>query len=171
MKQPYSCKPKKKEREAKWICIILLILAFTVFFLSDLFDYFRAAGQLSAVVLLFLFVQITTKFLLTEYEYVLEEDTLYLSSRQGKRIKNLGGIPISERCILQQRKKGEGKKNKLPVKKRFSYCQNLFPCNSYELLCYDGEGMISLIFEPDEILAAMLTERIEKKKKESKEEF
>ena len=167
MKQPYSCKPEKKDGEAKWVCLILLVLAVAVFYLSDLFGYFRAAGQLSAVVLLLLFVQITTKFLLTRYEYVLEDDTLYLSSQQGKRIKNLGGIPITKRCVLLERTKE--KKATRGTAKRFSYCQNLFPVKSYELVSGDGEG-ISLIFEPDEVLVTMLSDLIEEKKRETEEE-
>ena len=168
MKQPYSCKPEKKDGETKWICLILLVLAVAVFYLSDLFGSLRAAGQLSAVVLLLLFVQITTKFLLTQYEYVLEDDTLYLSSRQGKRLKNLGGIPITKRCILLERTK-ETKAATPRTAKRFSYCQNLFPAKSYELVSRDGEGL-SLIFEPDEALVTLLSDLIEEKKKELEEE-
>lgn len=165
MNQSYLCKPQRKKGEMQCICIILLILAVAVFYLSDLFGIFRAAGQLSAVILLLLFVQITTKFLLTEYEYVLEGSTLYLSSRQGKKVKNLGGIPITVNSVLRSCKTKKNETLERSVKKRFSYCQNLFPAGSYELLCHDGEGYVSLTFEPDETLVALIQNQIEEKKK------
>ena len=123
--------------------------------------------------MLLLFVQITTKYLLTDYRYGFEEGCLVLSSRQGKQEKSLGSIPITSESLLLTRKEWEEKKkdkHKRPAKS-FSYCQNLFPENPYYLLTPEGDGFVLLVFEPDKPLLALLKKEIQSNQSHNKGAF
>lgn len=153
----YLCKPKRNDRSTKTICFSLLILSVLSFYLSARFPLFKAIGQLLSVLLLLLFVQITTKYLLTDYRYGFEDGSLLLSSRQGKKEKNLGSLPLQNTCMLFDQKAWLEEKAKHKITHRFSYCQNLFPKKPYYLLSPEGEGFVLLVFEPDETLLTILS--------------
>ncbi|MBR2616133.1 MAG: hypothetical protein IKC69_05590 [Clostridia bacterium] len=162
MKPSYRCAPVRRSNREKLLCLGLLVLAFASFFAANHLGHFRAVGHLFAVCFLFFFIQITSRYLLTSYFYTLEEGTLYLSQRQGERVKDLGGIPIKkEQTLLLTEKEWKAKKKDYPVKIYLSYCQNLAPTAPYRLLAQDSERWIVLSFEPDETLIALLKEELE----------
>ncbi len=161
----YCCKPQKKTGPAMVLCVVSLALAVILFYLSNLFEAIRAAGQLISVLLLLLFVQITTKFLLCEYCYHYEEESLKITTMQGKRIKTLGTIPISPEAHLFYKEEWKEKKNDFSIQNRFSYCQNLFPEKEFVLLVPGEKGYLLLCFEPDETLVSVLKEQMKKSEK------
>ncbi len=156
----YCCQPKKESRNCVILCIALLFLSAAAFFLSTYMAAFRALGQMATVIFLLLFVQLSSKFLLTEYFYTLEENALYLSTRQGKKKKNPGHVPLSADVKLFTKKEWEEKKETFSVRQRFSYCQNLFSENECYLLFPQEETFVLLVFEPDETLRSLLQEKI-----------
>ena len=156
----YLCRPQKKDRTTKLLSLALLVGSAIVFYLSTYFSGIKAILQLISVIMLLIFVQITTKFLLTEYRYGLEEENLYLSSRTGKREKNLGYLSITKDTILLDEKAWQEKQKEYKITHRFSYCQNLFAKNKYYLLSPEENGFVLLVFEPDEILVSLLKERM-----------
>ena len=91
--EPYTCIPARRGKKETVLCFALLILAALSFFFAARFPAGRAVGQLISVVLLLLFILISSKFLLTEYRYHLEDGTLSISLRQGSRVKQQGSIP------------------------------------------------------------------------------
>lgn len=157
----YVCRPKKDNKKCKILSVALLFLSAVSFFLSAYMSSFRAVGQMISVVFLLLFVQLSSKFLLTDYVYTLEEEKLFVSSKQGKRKKDLGYIPLSQSVKLFTKKEWEKKKENITVSQRFSYCQNLFPADESYLLFSQEEKNVLLVFEPDETLLSLLKERIE----------
>ena len=159
----YVCKPKRQDLVTKILCILLIVGSAVSFYLPTLFPAIKAIGQLVSVVLLLVFVQITTKFLLTEYRYALEEGNLYLSTRQGKREKNLGFLPLGEQTFLYNKETFQNAKPKHKISHKFSYCQNLFPKNPHYLMSPEEDGsFVLLVFEPDETLLSLLKEIIQK---------
>lgn len=156
----YLCRPQRRDRHTKILAFSLLLLAFVSFFLSSYLKELKALGQLMAAIFLVIFIQITTRYLLTDYRYALEDGQLLLSSRQGKREKNLGGIPVNEKSILLDRDAWRRDKKKYRLSARFSYCQNLFPQKAVYLLTQEEKGYVLLIFEPDEALLSLLHEQI-----------
>lgn len=157
----YVCQPKKERKTCIFLCLVLLFLSATAFFLSTYMAAFRALGQTVSVIFLLLFVQLSAKFLLTEYVYTFEGDKFYLSTRQGKKKKDLGHVPLSAEVKLFTKKEWEEKKENFSVKHRFSYCQNLFSKNESYLIFSQEETLSLLVFEPDEKLLSLLKERIE----------
>lgn len=158
----YRCTPKKESRPAVILCAGLLLCAFAAFFAASTLPAGRALGQLFAALFLMGFVYLSTKYLLTEYTYLLEGKTLSLSTLQGKRIRNLGGIPVSAKCRLLTKEEWKKEKKSISLKARFSLCQNLFSNKIYVLLCPGEEGFTALFFEPDETLFRLLKERMER---------
>ncbi len=162
MKQNYVLKPQRKAKQAILLCFCLLVLSVTSFYLAELFLPARAFGQLIAAIFLLLFIQITNKYLLTEYEYALEDQLLHLSLRQGKKIKHLGSIPLSDRCVLMTKQEFAAQKKKGTVTGRLSYCQNLF-AEYHVLLCPQEKGAACVCLELDETFVRLLKQRIETK--------
>lgn len=162
MSQNYVLKPKRNSKSCVSLCIGLLILSAVSFYLSEQTALFRAIGQLISVILLLLFIQITTKFLLTEYEYAIEGETVHFSCRQGRKIKQLGSIILSDRCRLMSKKEFAEQKKKLSISYRLSFCQNLFAPEATVLLCPDEKGCVAVCFEPDEVFLNLLKECIGK---------
>ena len=154
----YLCHPKRHNTPEKVICISLLVTAMLSFYFASLFSPLRALGQGLSAVLLFFFIFLTVKYLLTDYRYAWENGNLILSSRLGRKEKNLGSIPITNHCHLV--KKEQWDKTEAKPKSRFSYCQNLFPPNAFYLVVSDKESYL-LCFEPDETLLALLQSAIE----------
>ena len=81
----YICRPKKESKKCVILSVAILFMSAVAFFLSATMASFRAVGQMISVVFLLLFVQLSSKFLLTDYFYTLEEEKLFLHSyEQGK---------------------------------------------------------------------------------------
>lgn len=97
----YRCQPRRQGVLSLIFCISLLFFSLACFYLSRyLAGHLRAVGQGLGVVLLILFIQISSRFFLTAYTYTLEDGLLSLSSRAGRRIKNLGSLPVTKDCLL-----------------------------------------------------------------------
>ncbi len=155
----YVCTPKKKDRPARMICLGCLVFSVVSFYLATLLPALQALGQLFSVLFLLAVVWISSKFILTQYRYALEGDFLLLSCHQGKRIKNLGTLPLNEPFFLLTKKEWNERKKEFPLKERFSFCQNLFPERACYFLRPDERKFILAILETDEALFQLLKER------------
>lgn len=155
----YFTKPARDDKPARLLCLAGIFGSVLTFYLSSLLPLFKAAGQLVSVLLLLGVVWISTRFLLTDYRYRYEDGVLHLSSRQGKREKHLGSLPLPEGLRIFTKAQWQENKKEYKIKNRFSYCQNLFPKHPYYLLCPEEESYLLLILEPDETLLGLLKEK------------
>lgn len=157
----YRYTPEKRDSGEKLLCFLLLIAALIAFYLSNTFLSFRLAGQVLAVILLFFFIQITTRYLLTQVDYLLQGNDFYIITRQGKKEKRVGSLEITPDCKFFTQKEWEKEKKNHPAGHRFSYCQNLFSAEKHYLICPEGENrFLVLCFEPDSILSKQIKEYI-----------
>lgn len=153
----YLCKPKKQNKSTKILVLFMTCLAFFLFFLSIRFPQIKAILQFLTAALILLVIQLSSRFLLTEYRYGFEDGTLLLSSRQGRREHHLGSVAITAKTKLFPKDAWEKEKGKFSVTSRFSYCQNLTPEQPYYLLTpEEKDGYVLLVFEPDETLLNLL---------------
>ena len=159
----YVCIPKKKDRPARMICLGCLTFSVVSFYLATLSNAFTAFGQLLSVLSLLAVVWISSKFILTVYRYALEGDLLHLSLTQGKRIKNLGTLPLNEPFFLLTKEEWDKRKKEFPLKERYSFCQNLVPEAPFYFLRPDEGKFILVVLEGDKTLFDPLKDR---KKKE-----
>lgn len=153
----YFCKPKNQNKNTKILVLFMTCLAFFLFFLSIRFPQIKAVLQLLTAALILLVIQISSRFLLTEYRYGFEDGSLLFSSRQGRREHNLGSVSVTTETKLFSKDAWEKEKEKFTVSSRFSYCQNLTPAQPYYLLTPEENGTyVLLVFEPDERLVSLI---------------
>lgn len=156
----YLCKPRRNDKKTKILVLFMTVLAFFLFFLSIRFPNLKALLQFFTAALLLVVVQLTTRFLLTDYRYGFENGYLLLSTRQGRREKHLGGIPITAETKIFDRATWSTERCNYVLSASFSYCQNLSPENPFYLISPDEKGYVLLTFEPDETLLRILEEQI-----------
>ena len=120
MPSRYECRPVPQRGQTVGLCLFLLIAAVLCFFASTRLLYARAFLQLVTVVLLFFFIQINLKFLLTEYRYLLENGGVSLYARQGKKERYLGCVLLEEDVLFLSRGSLEKQKKELRIRRRFS---------------------------------------------------
>ncbi len=156
----YLCQPKKNDKKAVALVSFLAATALILFIFSTRFPALKAALQLFTAAALFFVIQISDRFLLKQYRYGFEDGCLILSTRQGPKEKNLGGIPITPETKILDRATWEKEKHNFLTSSRFSYCQNLFPAKPYYLLAPEEKGYLLLIFEPDQRLLDLLNQQI-----------
>ena len=156
----YECIPRGDKKKTLRLSLVLMISAFLMFLLSHRILFVRALLQLIAVILLFLFIQILIKFLLTEYRYVYERGRLTLFCRQGKKELSPGFIVLESDCVLMDRKSYESRKKELRHCRCYGYCPDPFGKDPHYLLYSEKGGKVLLVFEPDETLVRILRESL-----------
>lgn len=164
MNQTYLCHPEKKDRKTKVLCIALLVLGILCFYLSNRIPYARMIGQFLSFVFLLGFIYISSKFLLTAYTYAYEDALLCFSSTTGKKIKNLGSLPLKEGCLFFSEAEWSQRKKEFPLKQKLSFCQNLSPEDAHYLLAKTEAGNVLIKFEPDPTLKELIKEALSEKK-------
>jgi len=159
MKTPvYTCHPVQKKKSLTALCFLCIVLSVVLFYLSGILPALRSTGQFLSALPLILAVQITTKFLLTQQHYHLENNTLFLTATTGKKTRSFGSIPLSKEVRLYTKDRWKDLSDEIFVFQSFSCQQNLFPENLY-FLCFPEENrFFVLIFEPDETLCSLLKE-------------
>lgn len=147
--QQYRCVPRRKGKRVAVLCGALLIFSAVAFYVSAFLQAFRAAGQLFSVVLLLCFVQLTTRYLLTSYEYILQGGTLSLYQIRGKNSKQMGSVRLTSDCRLFTGAEWEKEKKSYPVKFRLDLSQNPVSEEKRYLL-FPAEGDFFLVvIEPN----------------------
>ncbi len=157
----YICVPEKNQKGTVILCVALLILAALLFGLSMAFSVIRLWGQILAVALLLVFVQITNKYLLSGQKYTWKDGRLIFSAKTGEKERVLGGISVTTDCYLYTKDKWEKHKRNHRITRKFSYRQNLFGGEEYILLLPERRDFVMVSFEPDEVLAAAIREKID----------
>lgn len=157
MNENYICRPRKKDGKAKALCLGILITSVLAFYVSTLSGgLWKGFLQIISFLLLFPFMQITSKYLVSTYQYALENGVLLLSCQSGKRVKNLGSLPITRDTLLFKKKDFETKKENFVITHCFSYCQNLFSEEKICLLAPEDKGYLLLTIEADETLYSLM---------------
>ncbi len=182
----YAYTPPVERKPAVIVVIICGIIAAAGYFASYTTFIPPIIGQLIAVVSGIAAIQITTRFLLTHYTYILEhgnekvinlEDEFnqdpmaYLDIKnsdiilrfvktKGKEVKSEGGFPVN--CITESikidhdTKKSRQNVNKTEKTKVFNFTNNLFPAEKLRLNLVMGDKKISVLIEADEYLTKFL---------------
>jgi len=160
----YRQEPDKRSPMDGAVAVISLALALIFSLLASGFPSFKALGNLLTAALLIFFIQITTRFLLTEITYLYHRDNLFVLSRQGKKEKRLGSLEINEACFLFEKDLWMKEKPRFSLSHKISYCHHFFSPQPCYLLCPEPSGnrFVLLVFEPDETLKTILRNKIER---------
>ncbi len=158
--QQYRCIPQRKGKRTTVLCGALLILSAVAFYASSFMQGFRVVGQLFSVVLLLCFVQLTTRYLLTGYEYILQGSTLSLYQIRGKNAKQMGSVRLTSDCRLFTEEEWEKQKKTYSVKFRLDLSQNLVSEEKRYLLFPAETDFLLVLLEPNAAFLECIREQI-----------
>ena len=164
MNEIYVCHPEKRDRKTKVLSVWLLVLGVLCFYFANQIPYARMIGQFLSFLFFLGFIYISSKFLLTQYTYTFENGSLFFSSTTGKKIKNLGSLPLTESCLFFSEAEWKARKKDFSIKQKLFLCQNLSPKEAYYLLANTEAGYVLIRFEPDQTLKTRIEGSLLKKK-------
>lgn len=154
-------KPEKNTRVPIAICVICMVCGFTLFLLGGMGIGWRLGQQIAALLLFVAAIEITTKYILTEYTYEISiADTvpdLIVTKRGGNRsmaVCNIGAdsVVCVERC--GKLRDFEQKYGRMDI--RYNYYSNL---GSKETLwihfIHNGKKVLVTIEANEEFYAAL----------------
>ena len=154
----YQQKAIRRGKSALILSAALLAGSFAALIAARFLPQGRAVGQLLAVVGLTFFIQVSNRYLFTEYLYQWEDGTLSFYTLKGKKSHPQGGIPLSEGTLLLSRREWKEKKKDYPLSQRFTYCQNPFSKDLQILLVpTEKERYLAVFFEPDDTLKGLIS--------------
>ncbi len=158
---PYTCKPMKKNRSTILLSFALIVFGVLSLAMARHLNP-HIFGQVIGVVLLMGAIQISTKYVLSDYSYFWDGETLTFRITQAKRAKTCACIPLNAACRLFSEDEWKREKNNYRIKTRLSYCQNLspHPC-SYLVFSDEKEDAFLIRFEPDDTLFSLLRNHLE----------
>ena len=155
-------RPKRKDFKAASLCGFSATLAIVLFLMSSAVQSYKWAYQLAGLFLAIIAVQIFTINVQSDYVYKADERDIKVYRVTGK--KSLCVCSLSYEESLSQvvtakyfnEHKNEFPQNKLAV----NYCKNIFP-EEYYLYFFNFNGKVyKLKFEPDDIFAKHMNEKI-----------
>ena len=178
--QIYKYAPKKEIKNAAVFSGICLFSAATLMIIPVFILDFRIIYQLSAVIFATAGVQITSRFIISSYIYILDETNFIIvkiSGRKPTQVCNVSletaiGISKNLRHLKHSGKSDKSdnleKKSKLPeseyqsgeTKIKMNFCQNMFPDKTYTYDFEFNQKKSAVIFEADENFVAEMRSRI-----------
>ena len=140
----YIPKPQKK---AQNLSLLFILTGFVLAMISEIFPY-KFIFQLVAVALIGAGIQLLTRFVLTDFRYIIDDKDdgtadLIIYKRQGRREAKVCHVGMAN--VIEIFKKGE--KN-VPSNRRFNYCRNLTE-DAWVVHLRDGEKTTEVWIEPD----------------------
>lgn len=149
--------PPRDARTLGTVSLLLLILGTVALFVGGRVPYglfLQAAGWLLLIAFLFL----TLRYALSEFTYAIEDESLVVYRRQGRRTEAVCSIALCSALALLTEEQYQERKRAHAL--RYNYCQNLrSPKRAYFLFVFDDreDKRALLIFEPcDEMREVLL---------------
>ena len=154
----YYYKPKKRAGKYSFYCFIPLFISAGLLFSAYYFNLrFLYAAAFLALCLSF---QIFTVYIISSYEYELDNGILKIYRRVGKSTKRVFDLDlVFAECLIPYREAKARIKEKGKPEKRF-YCLSGNPKKHSYALFYDGGKPYMLVFAPDEEFASLIKAQI-----------
>lgn len=145
-----------KNRKANMTVLVALLLVFSVFLLLNaMLDSYRFLCQVGALITVTVFIQITARYELPIYSYIIDKNNFAVVREQGKKVSQLCNVDLTTGIAIM--KKDEYKalpgERKRKITKCYNFCQNIFADSYYYIFEFNGwQGLI--IAELSEAMAA-----------------
>lgn len=161
--------PKRSNKRAFWITLALFTVAAAGFLASAVLPY-RALFQIIAVIGVTIGIQLTQKYLLTDYEYSFASNTndygettvtLTVVRKQGKRSTVMCNLNVNPRCRIvdyQPAKKLEERYGRINF--RYDFCVDICPKTAYSVILDFRDDKAVLKLQCDESFAKAFSEAI-----------
>ncbi|MCL2774167.1 MAG: hypothetical protein FWD71_12555 [Oscillospiraceae bacterium] len=158
----YKYIPKKEIKNASIFSGICFFAAAALLISSVFISNFRIVYELSAVIFATIGVQVTARFILSGYVYILDQTNFIILKITGKKSVQMCNISLENSVAVSQRHQKfsevKVKFGKIPVRKNF--CQNMFSAASYVYVFEFDEKKSAVIFEADENFIKEMRTRI-----------
>lgn len=170
--------PPRSNKAGIWLPALMFAGAALCLICSALGIAYRLAWQLTMAVLLICGIQLTTRYLLQTYTYVIrsgavstfedefnrisevtgEADELWLRivRTQGKKSDTIAGFPLTSVVTTVKGGRGSLDERAQGVRHSFNFCNTLFSKESYTVLVSINGELLSVTLEPDEYILSQL---------------
>jgi len=145
--------PKRRNKAAVIISLLLFICTAAALCFGVLGIGNRLVLQIIGTISLTAGIFITGRYSLCEFKYVLNPTNTEFSiiKKQGGKSKTMCNISLETGiAIVPKLKVSELEKIYGTIKRRFNYCVNIFPIDSYYYVFKFNDGTHVIEFEPDE---------------------
>lgn len=161
--------PKRSNKKAFWITLALFIIAAGCFLSSAVLPY-AAVLQLAAIICVTLGIQITQKYLLTDYEYSFSSETddygntattLTVIKLQGRRSTVMCNLGVNHRCrIVADKPIKELEATYGKINFRYDFCVDIKPKKAYTVILDFRGDKAALKLQCDEEFAKAFSNAI-----------
>ena len=161
----YINKPPRKPQAPIAICATLFAIAATLVILSALKIGWNLGEQIGALLCIVIGIEITTRYLMTEYEYRLngegEQSEMAVIKRGGSRELTVCHFDFSTVMTVQRRGKLREMERKYGrIHTRYSYCVNMRSPDRAWIYFTFNEKRVLLEIEANEVFFAELQRRV-----------
>ena len=152
--KPYRYTPKKEIKNAAVFSGVCFFAAAALLLISVFVRgkaEFRVIYELSAVIFATVGVQVTTRFILSDYVYILDKTDFIIYKINGRKSTQICNIPLdtaSGVTIKSPEKSKKSFRKAMAVRKNF--CQNMFPAKPCEYIFEYGGKTSAVTFDADE---------------------
>lgn len=152
----------EQDGRAKKISLLLLVGAIVVWMIGAYIGAFYWVVQLLAILMMVVATQLLGRFVLLQYEYIVQDDEdlppdFVIYRVQGKKKTKVCFVSLSKIVALVKLSDCPNFQDKYgKTKNRFTYCQNLGNKNVYVLIFREYNELIEVRFEPSEAFAKEL---------------
>jgi len=148
----YKYIPKKEIRSAAVFSGICFFAAAALLISSVFISHYKIIYELSAIIFATIGVQITARFILSGYVYILENTNFIIVKIAGKKSDTMCNISLDDSVSISGKHQKfsdiKSKFGKIAVRKNF--CQNMFAADSYICVFEYGRDRGAVVFEADE---------------------
>jgi len=159
----YKYIPKKEAGNAAVFAGIFIAATAALWIMPFFIHNFRLIYQLSGVVTATIAVQITTRFIISGYIYILDKTDFIIVRANGKKSVRVCNISLETAVGISESNKkfAEIEKQFGKIDARLNYCQNLFPDKTYSYIFDFNDKKTLIKFECDKFFIAEMKRRIE----------
>ena len=169
----YKYIPKKEIKNAAIFSGICFSAAAALLISSVFIPDFKILYELSAVIFATAGVQITARFILSGYVYILDKTDFIILKITGRKSSQMCNLPLESSIDILKKQKNfsdtESKFGKITVRKNF--CQNMFSIKSYAYIFEYDEKKSAVIFDADKNFVKEMKRRINYAQSQPKNDF
>jgi len=159
----YKYIPKKEIKNAAIFTGMFILTTAALWIIPVFIHSFKMIYQFSGVITAMIAVQVTTRYIISGYIYLLDKTDFIIVKANGKKSARMCNINLETAIGISEKNKkfAEIEKQFGKIDVRMNFCQNLFSDKAYSYI-FDYEGKKTLIkFEGDDNFIAEMKKRIE----------
>lgn len=155
-------RPQRKNMSAVFLSVFCFVFSVIAFYITPKIGLYMWAYQIAAIILAVVALQIFLKYVQSDYVYKADEHDLKIYKVTGDKSVCVCSLNYEESisgvvsAVTVEKNKADYPSTKIAL----NFCKNIFP-DEYSLYYFNFNGKTSVLkFEPDEIFANYMNEKI-----------